>query len=100
MKQIKINKTLLKKVIGLSKINVSQKEEEKLLKDFANIIKEFERLQEINFPMKNDRVIFHQVINQFSQKQKLEVEEKKIINAFPQKKDGNPYVPPILGDTK
>lgn len=95
MKKVKIDKKLLKKISELAKINYEANEEKSLLDEFGKIMNMIETIYNVDFPMKDERMIFHQVINQFASAKKYDCESEQLIEKFPQLKDGQPSVPPI-----
>ncbi len=97
MKQLKIDSKLLKKLCHLAKIEIEPNEEQNFLSQLKEIAAMMGTISNVDFPMKDERMIFHQVINQFSTAKKYDCEPNDIINKFPHSKEAQPIVPPILG---
>ncbi|MCD6578942.1 hypothetical protein J7L48_05660 [bacterium] len=98
MKKLRIDKKLLDKMCDLAKLDHDPGEEESLLKDFGEIMAMIETISNVDFPMKDERMIFHQVINQFSSTKKYECDSEQIIEKFPHKRDDQLLSPPVSGN--
>ena len=96
----KINKKVLQKILNLAKLNIDETENDKILEDFRNIVREVERIQKLSDNFVIGNTIFQQVNNQFSQGKKIDFDKDKIIDSFPKSEKNMTLVPPIKGNAK
>lgn len=94
-----INKKTLEYLAELSRIELEEKSEEKLLNDLQKILEHFEELKEVDIeniePMAGG-TIEKNVFREDKENPKSEVQTSKLTNAFPDEEKGYLKVPPIF----
>lgn len=95
-----IDKKTLEYLAGLARIELDKKSEDKLLKDLQKILDYFEELKEIDTenvePMTGGNIFTENVFREDIQNLKLKAKNSKLIEAFPEEKDGFLKVPAVF----
>lgn len=95
-----INKDTLEYLAGLARIELDKKSEDKLLKDLQKILDYFEELKEVDIEnvesMSGGNIFLENVFSEDIQNSKLKAKSSKLIEAFPEEKDGFLKVPPVF----
>ncbi len=99
MKNSKITKKEIRRILDLAKITVQPEELTKLTEDLGDIIVEIDKIKNLSQDFLVGNVIFQQVNNQFSlTSKKMTYSLERIKENFPVTEGGHPLVPPIKGD--
>ncbi|MCK5223688.1 hypothetical protein KAR04_02875 [Candidatus Calescamantes bacterium] len=99
MKNSKITKKEIRRILALAKITVQPEELTKLTEDLGDIIVEIDKIKNLSQDFLVGNVIFQQVNNQFSlTSKKMTYSLERIKENFPVTEGGDPVVPPIKGD--
>ena len=99
MKNSKITKKEIKRILGLAKITAQPEELTKLTEDLGDIIVEIDKIKNLSEDFLVGNVIFQQVNNQFSlTSKKMNYSLERIKENFPVTEGGDPVIPPIKGD--
>ncbi|MEK7555255.1 MAG: Asp-tRNA(Asn)/Glu-tRNA(Gln) amidotransferase subunit GatC [Patescibacteria group bacterium] len=96
----KLSKKTLEYLAGLARIELDKKGEDKLLRDLQKIFDYFEELKEVNTEnvesMTGGNIFSENVFREDIQNLKLKAKNSKLIEVFPEEKDGFLKVPPVF----
>ena len=98
MKNSKITKKEIRRILDLAKITAQPEELTKLTEDLGDIIVEIDKIKNLSEDFLVGNVIFQQVNNQFSlTSKKMTYSLERIKENFPVTEGGDPVIPPIKG---
>ncbi len=96
MKNSKITKKEIRRILDLAKITVQPEELTKLTEDLGDIIVEIDKIKNLSQDFLVGNIIFQQVNNQFSlTSKKMNYSLERIKENFPVTEGGDPVIPPI-----